>query len=233
MISFNFSNLNLEKIDFNLNYYPFDQMHVWNQLNNNATYIDAQYNTLKEIAREHGGLCEIICNCILADNLIGKATNDQFLFKNITIKKLNSPKIKNSHLLKIHTLFRRALAFLFGLYPNNLFSYSEQRKLVYFKNKTWNVNRQLISDKFANLDEKEVLKFEVFKRGFFSARGHSMLIQKTSADHYLFFDPNNGEYRELTFDDLINKINQALLTYSGNEILLFKGSDHLKHIKSL
>jgi tricorn protease-like protein len=75
----------------------------------------------------------------------------------------------------------------------------------------------LLNHMLDGLEDKSHLKFEAFKKGRFSLDGHSMLIRKTG-DSYSFFDPNRGEFTQLSIDDLCELINESMRTYKANHM---------------
>ena len=185
-----------------------------------------KYETLFQLNCKYGGLCEIICNRLLVDDFIGKAKDKNSLREHITVEKLDEKKIKESHLLKVYSVFWRAIAYLFNIYPNNIFSCFDQWNLV---NKS-GVNEKILKKGLEKIENGETLKLEVFKKIFLSFEGHSLLVKKISNDNYIFFDPNTGEHRDLSFSELTSKINAQLDMWHGSDIFLTKGSDYLKRI---
>ncbi len=84
---------------------------------------------LQEINKKYDGLCDIICNLLLFKDVLGKS-DKTLLEKTITIEELSKNLIVKSHFLKINSVFRKIIAFLFGIYQKNIFSIKDQWNLV-------------------------------------------------------------------------------------------------------
>jgi len=210
-----------------LDHVPFSQGPICQDLKK------GENEKLFQVNNKYGGLCEIICNLVLSNKLLNKGNNPKRLLKKITIASLSDPKIQNSHTLEVYSLFRKALAFLFGIYPDNLFSIFEQRKLVGKNRLDTVVNRELLEKRFKQVEEGETLKLHIFHRTKSRFTGHSLLIQKQANDKYTFFDPNVGEKRRLTFADLCALIDEQLLHQSGTDIFLSKGETFLNKLNTI
>lgn len=191
------------------------------------------HQTLHNFIKKYNGLCELICNKILFDDVLGKFNDEKSLRNHLSIDKIDTQKIKTSHLLEIYSIFRRALAFLFGIYPDNIFSIKKQWKLVKQKSileKTSIVDRKILQSGLKKIAIGETLKLEVFNNKGFNFEGHSLLIKKTDADAYIFFDPNSGEQRNLTSEILFDQIDNQLKVHRGTDILLIRGQTFLKRL---
>ncbi|MEX2409882.1 MAG: hypothetical protein WD607_00685, partial [Candidatus Paceibacterota bacterium] len=151
---------------------------------------------LNKFVLKYDGLCDLVCNRVLIDNLLGKDDRD-VLKKEITVENLNKDYIKNSHLLDVFSFFQKMVSFLFGIYPDNIFSTTEQRRLV--KNKR--INEKILFEGLEKIEPGTTLKVEVFKKNLTSFYGHSLLVKKTEKNEFIFFDPNTGEYRGLSQQD--------------------------------
>jgi hypothetical protein len=204
----------------------------------------AQHKSLKCIQKNYQGLCEIICNYVLTNDLLGQGNDVDFLVNRIQPENLNQINIKKSHILNIYGIFRKAIAFLFGIYPNNIFSFRAQWKLVeeitVTKNKRLHslfgdreasvtevekhVNRPLLIRKLNSLADGETLKLETIEKTWCSFGGHATLIKKISNGNYIFFDPNEGETRNLSFDQLCEKIDDQLDRW-GSDLFFTRGED--------
>ena len=206
-----------------INHIPFDQStDIISKLN----YQD--HKTLLEINGKFGGLCELICNRLLIDDSLGKENDLNSLKDRITVERMNPTEIKKSHLLNVYSVFRRVIAYLFGIYPDNIFSCFDQWKLV----QKASVNRKILEKGLSNIKEGKTLKLEVFSKKFLSFTGHSLLIKKISKDSYIFFDPNMGEYRGLSLCELSNRIDKQLKMLNGTDIFITKGNRYLKRLKN-
>lgn len=192
-----------------------------------------QHKTLIGFVDRFDGLCELICNRILIDDLLGKGRHADSIKNRVHIIDINEDEIKKSHLLDIYSLFHKALAFLFGIYPDNIFSITDQWKLIrkVSQGNARKVNREILSRALADIPADETLKLEVFSKNGLSFSGHSLLIKKMSKDDtYIFFDPNSGEHRDLSFEQLSDKIDDQLAFCKGTDIYLHKASDYLKRL---
>lgn len=188
---------------------------------------------LYKINQKYNGLCDLICNSILVDNFLGHQDTD-LLTNNITVKRLNEKKIKNSHLLRVYSIIQIALAYLFGIYPDNIFSYTNQRKLVSkisLRSKNLYVlDRNVLSTGLKKIEEGDTLKLIVFNRKGLQFSGHSLLLKKEENNRYIFFDPNQGELRNLTTDEMMDQIDKQLKTHQGTNLFLTQGRDFLKRL---
>lgn len=180
---------------------------------------------LNEIFVKFNGFCELICNKILIDDLLDKEEKD-LLNKEISIKELNKESILESHLLNIYSVFERMLSFLFGIFPDNIFSIKDQWDLV----KNNKVNENILFSGLDKIESGTTLKLEVFKKTSTSFYGHSLLIKKTNEDEFTFFDPNEGEYRCLSRQDLAHAINYQLSIWGGTDIFISRGDSYKKRL---
>jgi len=187
-----------------------------------------KHKTLSQYNKRFHGLCDFVCNRILIDNSLGEGKDINYIKNRVTVERVNEEIVKKSHILTVYSIFHRIIAYLFGIYPDNIFSYSDQRKLI---DNTGFVNSQLLHHGLDTITEGETLKLEVFSRGCLSLEGHSMLIKKMANDKYIFFDPNVGEYRDVSFDELINRINTQIHFLQGTDIFLMRGKDYLKRLQ--
>ncbi len=204
---------------------PFNQSDIISELH------PEKHKTLLGFVDRFGGLCQLICNRILLDDLLGNGENLNSIKNHITIERMDEEKIKKSHLLDVYSIFRKAIAFLFGIYPDNIFSCFDQWKLVKTsKGHLRKVNSKILEKGLNDIREGEILKLEVFRKGILSFSGHSLLIKKMSKKNYIFFDPNSGEHRDLSFCQLSKKINEQLKKWNGTDIYLTKGKCFLKRL---
>lgn len=101
---------------------------------------------------------------------------------------------------------------------------------------------KLIKDKSIKLDilekglkkiqDGETLKIGIFHKNFLKTAGHGLLVKKVSSVSYIFFDPNYGEYRGLSFKDLKGHINQPFQEMNGTNMCVAKGEVYLKRLRS-
>lgn len=196
-----------------------------------------KHQTLLDLNWKFGGLCELVCNRVLIDNILGKGEDINFLRDRLTVEKMDEEIIKKSHLLDVFSVFDRALAFLCGIYPDNIFSYSDQWKLVNTTSsadqKIRSVNRTILEKGLKNIEPGETLKLEVFRKEGLNFSGHALLVKKMEREKYIFFDPNAGEYRDLSFVQLSNKIDKLLAEFLGTDIFLTRGSEYIQRLKNL
>jgi len=205
-----------------LDHVPFSQDRLLRKLNH------TKHKQLIEAAQNYKGLCELICNRVLIDNLMTKGNNPELLKTKITISKINKQQILTSHILLIYSIFHMIIAFLFGIYPDNLFSCFDQWNLVNKSTKT--VNRELLKKEVKIIAEEETIKLHVFHRNWTQFEGHSLLIKKMPGDKYAIFDPNTGEDRRLSFPQLCDRIDQQLKSLVGTNLFFMKGETFLKRI---
>lgn len=212
------------------------------------------FKTLEGFILKFDGLCELISNYVIMENLLGKDTcedtshfneklsrgnfsygwQDGALFLNppvnhlkaqIGLFALNQKEVKQSHILYFSSMFEKLMAYLFNIYPHDLFSVFD--KVQQSDNK---VNEMLLSQKLNTLNDGAYIKFSVFTKGIFSFQGHSMVIKKTG-QYYSFFDPNHGEYTHLSSADLYSKINHAMQEYHGTHMAFINGSEYVAGLK--
>lgn len=183
--------------------------------------------------RRFGGPCDLICNRILLDNILGAGNDVNFLKDRITVGRINQEGILNGHFLKVYSTFKKVIGFLFRIYPDNIFSVFNQWKLVNQSRQgnSRKVNRKILSQALKNILEGESLKLEVFRRTYFAFDGHSLLFKKTLKNTYVFFNSNEGESRHLSFQGLCDKIDEQLMKHRGNDIFIFKGEDYLMRLR--
>jgi hypothetical protein len=204
--------------------------------NSVISQLDSKKNkTLLEFVERFDGLCELICNRILLDSLLGNGKNCDSIKNRVVIEKLNHEKIKKSHLLDVYSIFSRMLAFLFGIYPDNIFSCVDQWRLTNktskVDNKIRSVNRKILGKGLEKIKDGETLKLEIFSKEGFNFSGHSLLIKKMTNDNYIFFDPNTGERRNLTFVQLSDNIDEQLKLWNGTDVFLTRGKDFIKRLR--
>lgn len=197
-----------------ISHLPFDQ----SQLNGD------QSEGLKRIQLRYNGLCDLICNKVLIEDLLGKGTETDFLSNAITLSEIDKPALISSHILHVYSFVHRFIAFLFGLYPDNILSFIDQKKLIVTKHGyAPSINPEILEKGLKKIEDGESLKIEVFNKNKLSFQGHSLLVKKISDSEYIFFDPNEGEFRGLSFHGLIEKLNDQLSIQSGTGICFISG----------
>ena len=233
----------------NNRFISFNQSELCDLVSNNETV----YADLQRINIKFHGLCELICNYVIMENLLGQedqnlantsfnqqsfsltqqdnllifSTSPQrnLLKEKIQLFSLNQPRVKNSHILNVSSFLSKVLAYLLGIYPHSLFSYHDRIQ----QDKT--VNQSLLKQKLSTLSKGAYIKFNVFIKKRLHFSGHSMLIKKTETNDYSFFDPNQGEYSHLTTDALIVKINDAFAKYQGTHLAFIDGAHYLASLQ--
>ncbi|MBS0635751.1 MAG: hypothetical protein JSR37_09835 [Verrucomicrobia bacterium] len=181
---------------------------------------------LETLAKRYDGLCELICNRILMKDLLGKG-DAQYLKEKLTPAKLNKDKVARSHMLHVYSLIQKIVAFLFRVYPDNIFSYRDQLRLV---NKSF-INHMVLFKKLDELETGTTVKVELFTRKFLTFYGHSTLIKKVAHNEFIFFDPNDGEHHHLFKYSLAELIEKRMRLHGANDLFFVKGSCYLKRLK--
>lgn len=222
-----------------------------------------EFSTLHELILRFNGLCELITNYVIMEDLMGKPV-DKAAFSNlnrfyslkeykkedfdmrscvegvieliniseqkknqfqqkITLFNMNQPRVKQCHIMDVTNFFQKVLAYLFDIYPFNIFSFHEKPQI------DKQVNQALLQEKLNGLEDGFYIKFIVFQKGFLSMEGHSMLIKKTG-ETYAFFDPNVGEEQSLDIDALCNKINASMLSYKGSKMVFLDGKQFIQEL---
>ncbi|KTD55860.1 ankyrin repeat protein [Legionella santicrucis] len=199
---------------------------------------DNNYRALNNARLRFSGLCELICNYIIKEDLMGISSQSESLgdFNRILpqnlndihllagLYQLNTDWVLSSHILDTSSNLAKIKAYLLNQYPYSLFSSSDVSK----------DSKQLDATLFTKkLDELEVgcyIKFMVFTKSYGKMEGHSMLIKKNQDNTYSFFDPNKGEQLKLSSSELCLKLNKSLKLYNATHMAFVDG---LKYIKSL
>lgn len=208
---------------------PFDQQDLIEQL-------DPKKNqNLMRFIKKFNGLCDLMSNQILREGLLGN--QDRTLLKRrITLESLSAPEIIESHIADIHSLFHIQLGWLCKSYPDNIFSFSEQRALI----QNGRINRDIVRQGLEKMQEGETVKGLILSKkevltikGYSllsTPGGHSVLIEKMVNNKYIFCDVNQGEFRYLSFSKLCDKLQEVFRKWEGVDIYLTKGSDFLKRV---
>lgn len=93
------------------------------------------------------------------------------------------------------------------------------------------INRDILRKGLNGVDSGETLKMAVLSKKDFSLSGHSLLVKKVGEDNYIFFDPNQGERRNLSFSALCDEIDQQLSRSQGTDIYFCRGKIISKNYK--
>lgn len=199
---------------------PFNQDDLIEELN------PREHERLLNYNSRFSGLCELICNRILMDETLGKGHD---LSGRITPTRLNEEAVLNSHIVDVYSIFRKFLALLFGIYPDNVFSTFEQWNLLSSSQTGRVVNQDVLKCRFDALEDDETLKLLVFSTSITGLEGHSLLIKKTD-ERYVFFDPYFGEFRHLSFEKLCELIDEQINIYDANHLFITRGRDYLARL---
>lgn len=209
-----------------------------------------QDETFKIFVKRYGGMCELICNFIIAKDMMGQNTqglpsltdfNSQNFHvnrvaegvkmsyhnpyeQNITLFNLKQNRIQQTHYLKTASIIQYILAFIFNIYPFSILSATTH---LY---DTGAVNRKALTDSLGAMADGSYIKFMAFNKSLKGISGHSMLIKKTG-ESYAFFDPNSGETQNLSFNGLCNKIDQYMSLSSYNNMALIDGNRYIHHVE--
>lgn len=209
------------------------------------------YPNLDSCVQRYGGLCELICNDVIINDRLGRgriyyfwgqSTKDSInnLKKDITLEQLNTNAIINSHICDIFTssisgIFSFFMAFAFNLFPDNIFTWTEQKNLL-VRDLTdspgdYKINKDILEAGLKRIKKGEYLKVHTFNQSIFSFNAHTTLIKKIDDDNFTFFDPNFGESRKMTLQDIALVINHSLLTLTRPNVYIYKGSDYIKRLE--
>ena len=200
---------------------------------------DKMVPELKKIEERFNGFCELICNVVLCDDLLGKPHEEilkspekhNHLRQRVNINRLNEKNVIKSHLLSVYSIKEKIVAFFFSVYPQNIYSTRDQWRLVTKSNDKFEVDRTMLEKGLSKIEEGQILKVEVFNKGIFSLNGHSVLIKKDKDNKFIFFDPNRGEFRDLTLAELRDKLNVVLAEHKGTDIFFIRGEDFIKRLQ--
>ncbi len=188
--------------------------------------------TLNNFIARFDGLCELVCNYMLINNLMGKGKNINALKDEINVKNLNADYIKKSHLMDVYGVFERMRAYFLGVYPDNILSYGKQKELIQKQpDGAIVVNPKILKKGLDKVKKDQVIKLEVFHKEGASFTGHSLLVKKTGDNEFIFFDPNTGEERGLNVDELADRINGVMAEFKGTDMVLIDGGKYLKRLE--
>ncbi|WP_058507025.1 hypothetical protein [Legionella quinlivanii] len=211
------------------------------------------YADLHKINLKFNGLCELICNFVIMEDKLGKAYSSTNRFSAVfaktsfelreddgqlrliekqpmasrhrfNISDINKSNVKKSHILHVSSLFQKVIAYFFNIYPHDLFKPFESNQ------KDGMVHEERLAEKLDALPDGHYVKFSVFRKERFEFEGHSMVIKKTN-ESYSFFDPNEGEYIDLSFDELCQKINHAMQKNNGTHMAFIDGKAYVESLQ--
>ncbi len=183
---------------------------------------------IKKIEKKFNGLCEIICNKILLDNMLGDDKFYSYLKNEMTLNKLDQPQFVDTHILETAKALDLAKFVLLNRIPGSALTSSDRRNICK-REKINGKNRVTIDEAIFErvLDRIEVDKpMKIFIYTTLDRKvkklinGHSLLMMKTGPDSFIFFDPNHGRFRDLTKDKLKEKIEQSMNELQLSKILI-------------
>lgn len=194
------------------------------------------YTKLAELEKKYRGLCEIISNYVISENLLG--TSDELISyvlekrilapdENSHQKQINLAALddySHTHLLEESAFHAFSMAYFFDIYPFSLFTASEMLEI----NK--NNNTELLVERLNQLATGSYVKVEVFKKELFTLSGHSMVIKKTQRG-FAFFDPNTGE-AHLNALHLIKAIQERKSEHSATTMAFIDGDRYIQAIQA-
>jgi len=221
-----------------------------------------QYNKLKSLIIRFDGLCELISNNVIADNLMGNTDriirsnmakfkkelldiepngdqSIQLIYKALK-NNASNPYEDNISLMHLNTLSKTHILDV-SSYFQQMFSYFvgiHPFDLFSFNDKVQvgnSVNQAVLADKLDTLGEGSYIKFMTFSRGLLGFSGHAMVIKKTG-NTFSFFDPNAGEQFDLNLLSLCEQINKAMRGFGNHKpthMAFLDGNKFIQHVNGL
>jgi hypothetical protein len=176
-----------------------------------------EFPLLHRLMGRYDGLCEIICNLVIKDNLLGNKGR----FENITLERLNQT---DTHILHHFGFLKKAAAFLFNHYPFNIFSPSTSELS--------GKNADVFKKKVEQLTPDSYIKFFTFQKTHtgYSSQSHALLIKKINQNTYSFFDPNHGEFSQLDINKLMIAINYTARAWQASHIAFIDGNRYVNSL---
>ena len=89
----------------------------------------------------------------------------------------------------------------------------------------------MLEEGLNKIEENKVLKLEIFRKNGINFSGHSLLVKKIPHKQYIYFDPNYGEFRGISFHQLCNAIDIQLQMWKGTDIFLTSGDRYLQRLR--
>jgi uncharacterized protein YjbI with pentapeptide repeats len=186
------------------------------------------YPVLHKTIQKHAGLCELISNYVLLNDLMGRSLSatDENHYKLITVDDVNT--MRHTHVLTVSSIFKKMLAYTLNIYPDSLLNRDEQKKLM--KNGTVNVK---ILDKYlSDLPLYEYVKYFSYAKRGLKFTGHTCLVKKTGSDTFSLFDPNQGEYCNLSVGELASLMDVIAWGFNNTDMLLQRTESFKKHLQN-
>lgn len=198
--------------------HQFDQKIFINYINKDGSHIDkAKLRETQRLIQRYNGLCDIICNHITSENILG---DDAKITDYSSPEKNTKPMVEygKTHVLNVNSLtrfFQLVLCIIFKYYPESPLSFTEQLSI----NSSDKTKKKAIYnkclDEMQNGDYYKVCIVE--KKYNIPSGGHSTLIYKNN-NTFTFFDPNFGATTGMTKDEIYEKISE--LSTSNSEVAI-------------
>lgn len=186
-----------------------------------------QNKALLKAIDKYQGLCDIICNYIVIndlfepsmeqDELIEKAWNE---LKSLTGEK-NRQRLEKDyaplHVLKLATVPQLMKAVLFNELPHNVVDKAQQKAL---DNLTQTLTSQtakilnIVDSLLKDMDAGQYIKVCPFTRSKAHFQGHTMVVRKNGPEDYTFFDPDRGFKLALTKADMQDELLSIMRSFS-------------------
>lgn len=218
---------------------------------------DTQYKKLKSLNLRFHGLCELVSNAVIADDLMGNS--EQILRSSMAkFKKTlldvepsgdesirliyaallnNTGHVYDDSISPIHlNTFSNTHTLDVSSYFQHMFSYFlgvYPFDLFSFEDKVQvgeTVDQAVLGKKLDELEDGSYIKFMRFSKGWTGFDGHAMVIKKTGKT-FSFFDPNVGETFNLSLPRLCKCINEAK-SY-GTHMAFIDGKKFIQYINEL
>lgn len=200
---------------------PFNQETVIHRLGQDR-------QRLNQAVANYGGLCDILCNDIIMQDLIAtrqmvqpdaQASNqvqnqNQFdhFKKAEAIDRLEND-VSRLHILKQVSIFQLIKAVVFNKIPNNILSSKDQKSLTKLDNKSPDDVKEALNRAVDNLPQGKTIKFMVYSKKGLSFSGHTMLVRKNNNGSFTLFDPNEGAKVYNSQEDMVNSLHDKQKQY--------------------
>jgi hypothetical protein len=172
---------------------------------------------LEPFVKKFSGLCELICNQIIKDNLLGKEEADKeknFFDKKITAETLSQDSIRKSHLLDNYSTLEKTMAFIFGLYPSSLFSFCNSRYLLKATKKPQSINKTAFNEIINAIPIDNIqLKLKIYR----GDDTPTYLMIEKNGNTYDFIDFNGEKHRNLSPNEITNLIEDQYTLYKWKQ----------------
>ena len=192
------------------------------------------FTKLQSLNTKYSGLCEIISNYVIFQDLLGISDNsiksklEQLMYSNRQNKFIENIKpsflneLSETHIMERASLYALSLAYFFDTYPFSIFTASEMQEINEKR------NTDLVLSRLAHIPIGSYVKFEVFYKNWLTMSGHSMVIKKLYQG-FAFFDPNTGE-EFVDTKDMIKKIEEIKKMYKGTHMAFIDGNRYIQSV---